>query len=502
MNKSETSQTIERPPVIVIMGHIDHGKSTLLDYVRKSNIVAGEAGGITQHTGSYEVIHETPKGEKKKITFIDTPGHAAFSEMRVRGAIAADIAILIISAEEGVKAQTLEALKAIMEAKIPYIVAITKIDKPNANVDRVRQDLATNDVYVEGYGGTIPCVPISSKSGEGIPELLDMILLVAELGEFKADPTLPASGVVLEASLDAKRGASATLLIREGTLHQGDFLAIGNEATPVRSMQDFNGARIESATVCAPVQIMGFKTPPKAGAVFMAAKSKKEAEAYAETQAKVAATARLSATGGESGVVLPIILKADFLGTLEAIEGELKKLTTPEVTIKLVHTGIGNVSEADMKVAESSEHPIIIGFNVKVDNSAQGIAEKIGVQPRLFSIIYEITDMLKEEIAKLTPKVVVEQAVGKVKILKTFGGTKDKQIVGGAVTEGMIIDGKQVKVIRQNTEVARGLIVGLQQQKIKVKEVPADTQFGAMIECKLEIAPGDILEVFDIIENS
>jgi len=496
-----TSHTIERPPVVVIMGHIDHGKSTLLDYIRKSNIVAGEAGGITQHTGSYEVIHETPKGEKKKITFIDTPGHAAFSEMRVRGATAADIAILIVSAEEGVKAQTLEVLCAITEAKIPYIVALTKIDKPNANTDRVRQDLATNNVYVEGYGGQIPCVAVSSKTGEGIPELLDMILLVAELGEYKADPSLSATGVVLEASLDAKRGASATLLIREGTLHQGNFIAIGNEVTPVRSMQNFDGAKIETATVCAPVQIMGFKTPPKAGATFTSAQSKKEAEKCAELQARAVATSRLAAPGTENGVVLPIIIKADFLGTLEAIEGELKKLTTPEVTIKLVQAGIGNINEADMKVAESSEHPLIVGFNVKVDTSALSIAEKIGIEPRLFSVIYEITDMVQTEIRKLTPKVLIEQVYGKVKILKTFGRTKTCQIVGGAVTEGTIVDGKQIKVIRQATEVARGCIVGLQQQKIKVKEVPADTQFGAMVECKLEIAPGDVLEVFDAVEQ-
>lgn len=499
MSKQEPAELIERPPVIVIMGHIDHGKSTLLDYVRKSNIVAGEAGGITQHTGSYEVIHETQKGDKKKITFIDTPGHAAFSEMRVRGAIAADIAILIVSAEEGVKAQTLEALSAITEAKIPYIVAITKIDKTNANVDRVRQDLATNNIYLEGYGGEIPCVAVSSKTGVGIPELLDMILLVSELGEFTANPTLPASGVVLESSLDSKRGASATLLIREGTLHQGDFLVIGKEVTPVRSLQDFDGTRIDAATVCAPVQIMGFKTPPKAGAMFMSAKTKKEAEQLAESQNKAIATERLSATGADPGVVLPIILKADFIGTLEAIEGEIKKLSTPEVSIKIVQTGIGTINEADMKVAESSEKPLIIGFNVKIDNSAQNVSDKIGIQPQLFSVIYEITDMVKAEIAKLTPKVTIETVIGKVKILKTFGRTKDKQIVGGAVTEGIISVGKEVKVIRQNTEVARGLVSDLQQQKIKVKEVPADTQFGAMVECKLEIAPGDYLEVFDTV---
>lgn len=499
MSKPESVQLIERPPVIVIMGHIDHGKSTLLDYIRKSNIVAGEAGGITQHTGSYEVIHEAPKGEKKKITFIDTPGHAAFSEMRIRGAVAADIAILIVSAEEGVKAQTLEALKAITEAKIPYIVAVTKIDKPNANSDRVRQDLATNNVYVEGYGGQIPCVAISSKTGEGIPELLDMILLVAELGEYKANTASCATGVVLESSLDAKRGASATLLIRDGTLHQGDFLVIGNEATPVRSLEDFDGRRIESATVCAPVRIMGFKGPPKAGAIFTACLNKKLAEEFAESQVKLAARVKLTTGTSESVITLPIILKADFLGTLEAIEGELQKLSTEAVAVKLVHTGIGNISEADMKVAGSSEKPLIIGFNVKVDNSAQNVADKINIQPQIFSVIYEITDMVKAEIEKLTPKVTVETVVGKVKILKTFGRTKDKQIVGGAVTEGVIMDGKEVKVIRQSNEVARGLIAGLQQQKIKVKEVPADTQFGAMVECKLEIAPGDYLEVFNTV---
>lgn len=492
------SAEIERPPVVVIMGHIDHGKSSLLDYIRKSNVVAGEAGGITQHVGSYEVQHETQGGIKKKITFIDTPGHAAFSEMRSRGAVAADIAILIVSGEEGVKAQTLEVLRAIDEAKIPYIVAITKIDKPNASIDRVRQDLATNNVFVEGYGGTIPCVAVSSKTGEGIPELLDMILLVAELGEYKANPSLQASGVVIESSLDPKRGASATLLIRNGTLRQGETLVIGGEVTPVRSLQDFNGKKITEATVCAPVEMIGFKTPPKAGAEFRSFESKREAETYAVSHVREAAK-RQSFQSTEGTAVLPIIIKADFIGTLEAVEGELKKQSTKEVAVKIVQSGIGAINENDMKIAESSERPLVIGFNVGIDRSAQTLIEKTGIQPQLFSIIYEIADLVKKEIESRTPKVEIDQLVGKVKILKTFGRTKEKQIVGGAVVEGNIIDGKKVKVIRQNAEVARGLIVGLQQQKIKVKEVPQDSQFGAMIECKLEIAPGDYLEVFDTV---
>lgn len=505
MKKPTTSTPTERPPIVVIMGHIDHGKSTLLDYIRKSNVTAGEAGGITQHTSAYEVAHKTPSGAEKRITFLDTPGHEAFSSMRSRGAKVADVAILVVSGVEGIQVQSLEALRAIQAAGIPYIVAINKIDKPEADIERTKQILAQNEIFVENYGGTIPCVPISAKTGTGIPDLLDIILLVAELGELKADSNKPGEGVVIEAHLDPKRGASATLIVKDGTLSKGMFLVIEGVITPVRIMESFAGGPLSEATFSSPVKIAGLTSIPAAGAVFASRDTKKEAEAFAEeeqekAQTKKAERERISAADEVGKAIVPILIKADTLGTLEALEKELEKLRVQfkeTIIIKIVQAGAGPITENDVRSVSGVGSPVIVGFNVKIDRAAQDMAERMGVMPKSFRIIYEVQKYLEDEIKARVPKVEKEVTKGVVKILRVFSQTRDKQIIGGGVTSGSITLNADVKVMRQNHEIGRGFVAELQERKAKTKEVVAGNQFGAMIESKMTIAEGDILEIVE-----
>lgn len=506
MKNTPISTPTERPPIVVIMGHIDHGKSTLLDYIRKSNVVAGEAGGITQHTSAYEVDHKTQTGAQKKISFLDTPGHEAFSSMRSRGAKVADIAVLVVSGVEGVQVQTLEALRAILAAGIPYIVAINKIDKPEADIERTKQILAQNEIFVESYGGTIPSVALSAKTGKGVPELLDMILLVSELGEFKADHAKPGEGVVIESHLDSKRGASATLLIKDGTLKRGQFLVIDGVATPIRIMESFLGKPITEATFSAPVQIAGLAAIPQAGSLFASRESKKEAEAYAEEELekaqKVQARARSEEETDAAKALVPILIKADALGTLEALEKELEKLREQfkeTIIIKIVHAGAGPITENDIRSVSGVGSPIVVGFNVKIDRGAQDSAERMGIIPKTFRIIYEVQKFLEDEIRARVPKVEKEIVKGTVKILRVFSQTRDKQIVGGAVTSGSITQNGEVRIMRQNHEIGRGKVLELQERKLKTREVIAGNQFGSMIESKMTIAEGDVLEICERI---
>src|SRR3989344_6859865 len=331
MAKLSPQNFLPRPPIVVIMGHIDHGKSSLLDYIRKSNVVAGEAGGITQHLSAYEVNHPVKEGVANRITFLDTPGHQAFSKMRSRGAGVADIAILVVSAEDGVKEQTKEALKAIKEAGIPYIVAINKIDKPNANIERTKQNLAENEIYLEGFGGDVPFVPISAKLGTGVSDLLDMMLLVAEMENLTGDSTLHAEGVVVESHIDTKRGTSATLIITNGTLKKGSFILAEESMAPVRAIENFLGKQVPEATFSSPVQITGFDSLPAVGATFRAYSNKKDAEkaqdALREARAKVKPVAIIRTIPlAENALVVPIVLKSDVAGTLEALEKEISKI--------------------------------------------------------------------------------------------------------------------------------------------------------------------------------
>ncbi len=513
MEKSKNKGIVERPPIITIMGHIDHGKSTLLDYIRKSNIVAGESGGITQHLSAYEVIHPAKEGGKKTITFLDTPGHQAFSSMRSRGANIADIAVLVVSAEDGVKQQTTEALKCIKDAGIPYIVAITKIDKPNANVERVKQDLAEHEIYIEGYGGDVPCIPISSKSGVGVPELLDMMLLVAELAELKGDKTKPAEGVVIESSLNPKRGISATLIIEDGALKKGSFIVAEDSVTPVRMMENFLGKNIDEASFSSPIRITGWQKIPTIGAPFKTYSSKKEAEGAIESylsgvraKGQKIKMPQTQTPEGEEGeeirtVIIPLIVKTDVVGTLEAIEKEIRNLDTEKVKIKLVQKGVGTISENDIKTVAGSQEPIIIGFHVSVDGSVPQLAERYGAIVKTFDIIYKITEWLQEEIARRTPKIETEEMTGQAEILKVFSKNKNKQVVGGRVSKGVLKMKSIVKIIRREHEIGRGKIIELQRQKLPADEVIEGNEFGTMIDSKIEIARGDVIESFVLVQK-
>jgi len=510
--KNDKVELIERPPIVVVMGHIDHGKSTLLDYIRKSNIVEKEAGGITQHTGAYEVFHKGQHGKEKRITFLDTPGHEAFTLMRSRGATAADIAILMIAADDGVKAQTREALRLIKESNTPYIVAINKIDKPNVNVEKIKQSLAEHEVFVEGYGGDVPLVEISAKTGQGVDELLDLLLLVAELEELKGNPNKAAEGVIIESHRNPQKGISATLIIQDGVLKNGMYVVAEESFSPVRRMETLSKGVIREASFSSPVQIIGFNSVPHAGASFVSYATRKEAEKYVkkhkpkEDGVRVPAAKEGKETSEEVSekverVSVPLVIKADARGTLEAIEGEINKLSVEQVDIKVLSVGVGDISESDIKRTSGGKKPIILGFNVVVDSAAKTLAEQLQIQIQTFDIIYKLTEWLEEELKKRKPKIRVEETAGKAKIIRVFSTTKNKQVVGGKVTEGKLVSGGNVKIFRRESEIERGKILELQQQKLKTKEVAEGLEFGAMIEAGHNIAEGDIIEVFVVTEK-
>lgn len=510
MKKTEHN-IIERPPVIVIMGHIDHGKSTLLDYIRKTNVVEGEAGGITQRVSAYEVEHKNSAGKIKRITFLDTPGHEAFQQIRSRGAVAADIAVLVVSAEDGVKTQTLEALKCIKEEKLPYIVAVNKIDKPNADLNRTIQSLSENEIYIEGYGGDVPYVAISAKTGEGVPELLDMMLLVSEMEQLRGDPAKPAEGIVIESNVDSKKGISATLIIKDGTLETGMSVAAGDSFSPVRLLENFKGEKIKEAVFSSPVIIVGWNKIPKVGSAFKAFEKKKDAEEYstAQTSAHIrkAPAKKSGAAVGEKEnpesekVLIPLVIKADTAGSIEAIEYEISKVETEKVRPEIISSSVGNINESDVKSAMSSAGSFLVGFNVKTDTSAKNLAERNSLGILVFDIIYKVKEWLEERIKEKTPKEEVEETKGIAKIARVFSKNKDKQIVGGKVESGSLLVGGNVKIKRRDAEIGTGKVRELQQQKVKASEVREGYEFGAMVESKTEIAPGDRIELFQIVQK-
>ncbi len=520
--KKDQQNLVARPPVVVIMGHIDHGKSTLLDYIRKTNIVAGEAGGITQHVGAYQAEHISSDGVKHPITFLDTPGHEAFCNIRERGAKAADIAILIVSAEDGVKPQTIEALKNIQEQKMPYIVAITKIDKQNANVERTKQSLGENEIYVEGWGGNIPCVAISSVTGEGIPELLDLLILQAELEELMSDPKVPAEGTVIESTLDNRKGISATLLISDGTMKIGTFVVADGAYAPVRFIENFKGEKIETAGASMPVIVLGWTSMPPCGAQFRTVATKKLAEVAMEEFETLKRNTKNSATKSPSGaaskvnspagpttdaptiVSLPLVLKADVIGSLEGVKFELAKIKHDRVQIKIVSEGIGEINENDIKSAQGDPNIIILGFNAEPDKKAVALIERAStpIQVQNFKIIYELSQFVRETLLSKVPKVYVEEVTGRAKIIAVFSKDRDRQVVGGKVQEGQLETGASVKIVRREAEIGRGLIRELQQQKKRVTEVREGFEFGSLIESKFEIAAGDKVEVVRMVEKS
>lgn len=480
------------------MGHVDHGKSSLLDYIRKSNIVAGEAGGITQHIAAYEVSHPDASGTLKKITFIDTPGHAAFSHMRNRGARIADIAILIVSSEEGVKTQTIEAIKTIVNEKVPYIVALTKIDKPNSNIEKVKSELLEQGVYVEGFGGDIPCIPISSKTGAGINDILETILLLAEFQEFTGDPTKLAEGFVVEANMDEKRGVSATLIIKDGTIKKGQFIVVETAMATTRIIEDFSGTTIDEATFSSPIRITGFSSLPSIGSPFQVLETKKDAEEYVRLAAETIAAAGPAATPTitDETKIIPIIIKSDVYGSAEAIDAEIAKLSTDEVYFKVIKKGVGMINESDVQLGLSDKNTIIIGFNVDIERSVPDINDVESITIKTFTIIYKLTEWLEGERINRKPKKEVDTVLGQAKILKTFSSTKNNHVAGGNVTTGIVKVKDQFKLFRNNELIAKGTIAVLQLAKAPVNSVESGNEFGMMLDCTVAPESGDIIEAF------
>jgi translation initiation factor IF-2 len=495
--KTAAPNVVKRHPVVVVMGHIDHGKSTLLDYIRKSNVVDGEAGGITQHLSAYLIEHKTKEGSEETLTFLDTPGHEAFQKMRLRGADVADIAILIVSAEDGVKPQTLEALNAIKQAEIPYIVAINKIDKPGANVQTTQNTLIENEIYIEGMGGDIPWAAISAKSGEGIDELLDLVVLTADLAEFTGDTNASPTGHVIESKIDPKRGNTATLIVKDGTLKSGQFVVIGEAYSPVRIMEDFKGMAIKEAGPSVPARIVGFSDIPEVGIEFTTVDSKKEAEVLI-TEAKNAVVTDSSIKKKSNLPLVPILIKADVFGTIEAIQHELDKFESDRITVKVIDATVGDITAADVQNVSATEDAIIVGFNVNVERPAKDLAERLNVEIDTFDIIYELSEWLNTALKNRTPKKEEKITTGKVKILKHFSTQKFIHVLGGRVDEGEIKANQPVKILRRDIEIGTGIIKNLQQGKSDTDRVE-EGEFGMQLETRTEIAAGDFLEPYDVV---
>jgi len=475
------------------MGHIDHGKSSLLDYIRKANVTAGEAGGITQHVSAYEAVHEH-EGTPRSITFLDTPGHEAFRTLRSRGAAAADIAILVVAADEGVKPQTMEAHAAILESGIPYVVAFTKMDKNGADMTRAQSSVLEHGIYLEGLGGDVPYAPVSSKSGEGVPELLDLVLLTADLAELIADTSLPATGFVLESSQDPKRGISATLIIKNGTLMTGSFVVAGAAMTPVRFIENFTGTRIPTAGPSQPVRISGWDRLPAAGTPFALVSTKKEAE---KIMSGVAAAKPKDEESFGDKAIFPIIVKADVTGSIEAIKHELAKVVHDRAAIRIVGEGIGAVSENDVKQAAAGG-ATIIAFTVGTESGARDIAERMNVSIESFQIIYDLNDRLTALLTERAPKITVEEVTGEAKILRIFSTTGNKRVLGANLLTGFIRLGDSVRLSRRGIELGYGKVVNLQQARADVKEIKTEGEFGAQIETKVDIAQGDTVTPFTL----
>ncbi|MEK7596181.1 MAG: translation initiation factor IF-2 [Patescibacteria group bacterium] len=501
MNIEPNKNLIARPPVVVVVGHIDHGKTKLLDYIRKTNVMEKESGGITQHIGAYEVMIKTKDGNEEKITFLDTPGHEAFSQIRSRGAKAADVAILVVAADEGVKPQTEESIGVLKNADLPFAVAINKIDKEGANSEKIKKELAEQGILVEDWGGKTPAVEISAKQGTGVEDLLETIVLLAQLEELKADPKILAKGVVIESSLEPKRGNAATLLIQDGTLKVGEFVAAGSAVSPVRIFEDFLGNSLKEASFSSPIRVVGFDCLPPAGTAFSAFYSKKEAE-------KAAAKEKIS--GGFFGenkkikevqivslIIVPVILKADTSGSLEALEKEAKKFDSEKLKIKILKSGTGPVSEDDFKTALSAQEAIIVSFRAGLDVKIRELLSRGGVVFKNFDVIYEASDWLKEQLEKKLPPEIKRMEIGKAKILKLFKKSGQKQVIGGKVLDGFVKAEARFEIIRNEHKIGEGRIMELQQAKIKAKEAAKGDEFGLLVDAAAGIEAGDVLHFFE-----
>ena len=497
----------KRPPVVCVMGHVDHGKTSLLDKIRDTHVIAGEAGGITQHIGASVV---EINGEK--ITFLDTPGHEAFTAMRMRGANSTDIAILVVAADDGVMPQTVEAINHAKAAGIEIVVAINKIDKPSANIDRVKQELTEYELIPEDWGGSTICVPVSAHTGEGIKELLEMVLLTAEVMELKANPNRRARGLVIEAELDKGKGPVATVLVQKGTLRVGDPIAAGSAYGKVRAMMDDQGRRVKEAGPSMPVEILGLNDVPNAGEVFVGCKNDKDARNFAETFISQNKIKKLEETKSKMSLddlfnqiqegnlkELGIVVKADVQGSVEAIKQSLVKLSNEEVVVKIIHGGVGAINESDVTLAAAS-NAIIIGFNVRPDATAKEIAEREGVDVRLYRVIYNAIEDVEAAMKGMLEPVFEEKVLGHAEVRQTFKASGVGTIAGSYVLDGTFERDCQARIVRDGVVIYDGKLASLKRFKDDVKEVKAGYECGFVFERFNDVKEGDQVEAFKMVE--
>jgi translation initiation factor IF-2 len=504
----DSTDTEPRSPVVTVMGHVDHGKTSLLDALRHANVVSGEAGGITQHIGAYQV--SSPESGKK-ITFIDTPGHAAFTAMRARGAKVTDIVVLVVAADDGVMPQTVEAINHAKAAKVPMIVAINKIDKPDARPERVRTELLQHEVQVESLGGDVVDVEVSAKNKTNLDRLLEMIALQADILELKTNSERPAEGTVIEAKLDRGRGPVATVLVQRGTLRVGDIVVAGAEMGRVRALISDQGETVEEAGPSVPVEVLGFNGPPEAGdrlAVVENEARARQITSYRAHQKRENAAASISGMRGSLEQMMsqlktsgrkefPLVIKADVQGSLEAILGSLEKLGTEEVAARILHAGVGGISESDVTLAEGF-NAAIIGFSVRANKEAAAAAKRNGIEIRYYNIIYDLVDDVKKAMSGLLAPTLRETMLGNAQILEIFNISKVGKVAGCRVTDGTVERGANVRLIRDNVVVHEGKLSTLKRFKDEVKEVQAGQECGMAFENYGDMRVGDVIECYRV----
>ncbi len=498
-----------RPPVVTIMGHVDHGKTTLLDAVRQSAVVETEAGGITQHIGAYQVDHDG-----RRITFLDTPGHEAFTALRARGAKVTDIAVLVVAADDGVKPQTIESINHARAADVPVLVAVNKIDKPEANPQKVRQELVTHDLQPEEWGGTTQFADVSAKTGAGIEDLLEKILLVADAElELEANAKADASGPIIESRLDVGRGPVATMLVSRGTLRVGDAIVAGDAWGKVRALLDFRNDKVKEATPGTPVEILGFDKPPAAGEHARVVENERQARHFAQLRGQRVRAEQLarSAKKGvsleelftqmEEGALreLNIIVKADVQGSIEAVVGELAKIEHPEVGVNVIHTGIGAITEGDVMLASAS-NAVVLGFNVRPNAEARALAGREGVDLRTYRVIYQLTDDIRQALVGMLAPETHEDILGEAEVRALFRASRLGVIAGSYVTRGVIRRNAQVRVVREGTVIYETTIAGLKRFKDDVREVQEGFECGILLDGFNDVKEGDVLEAYETRE--
>jgi len=489
LKKTKENSLQPRPPVVVVLGHVDHGKTSVLDFIRKTQVAEKEAGGITQHIGAYEI-----EKEGKKITFIDTPGHEAFSAMRSRGAKVADIAILIIDASEGVKTQTKEAISHIKKSGIPMIVAINKIDKPGADPLKIKRELAQNDVLVESMVGKVPSIEVSAKTGQGISDLLELISLVAEMENLKADLQKPAEGVVIEAYLDSQRGPTATLILNAGVLKLGQVVGTPSTFGKIKILENFQGFPVLEARPAMPGICLGFENVPRIGEKFKVYPDFESVQKYIKKKERKPMWEELIFIEPKKKI-LNLILKTDVLGSAEAIEEVLKNLPQEKVLLRILKSEVGEINESDLKLAKGARAKIL-GFRVKINPAALSLANREKIKIITFDIIYELVEGVRSLMEKVLVPEVIRQDLGKVKILVIFRTAKNRQIVGGKVVEGEVKKGVSIEVFRNDEKVGRGKLINLQKNKKDIERAIKGEECGILYEGEAKIAEGDVLVIY------